>query len=98
PCGESWDCLREPCAPAMAAGADVAAGAVTPEQLDQRSVQQGGLSEAVRAERQQQLESSRPPGAPSATAADHGARQDASAQGATPESLDRRSVQQGGGQ
>lgn len=92
PCGESYDCLRDPCeAPGTADRV-----AATPEALDQRSVQQGAVSAAARAERQQQLDSTRPSGAPSATTADGGARQDTSGQGASPEQLDRRSVQQGG--
>lgn len=47
PCGESRDdCLRPPCGtPTLTAGAEAAAAA--PEQLDQRSVQQGGVSQAA---------------------------------------------------
>jgi hypothetical protein len=76
PCGESYDCLPEPC-PAPAAD----------RALDQRSVQQGALSQAARQERQQLLESRAPSGS---------AQAGSPSAGASPEQLDRRSVQQGG--
>ena len=87
PCGESWDCLPAPCG-GPDFGADVAADQVSPEELDQRSVQQGALSQAQREEIQQRLQSSQTQKGASSTGA--------VSAGATPESLDRRSVQQGG--
>lgn len=87
PCGESWDCLRPPCGGPDFADA-AAEGAAAPEQLDQRSVQQGALSEAARQQVRERLEASRPQTAAPSDTAD--------ANGTTPEQLDRRSVQQGG--
>ena len=93
PCGTSWDCLPAPCG-----GPDFGPGVVAaePEQLDQRSVQQGALSAAQRAEIRQRLEASAPADAAAGAEATGATAQDATAQGATPESLDQRSVQQGG--
>jgi hypothetical protein len=86
PCGESFDCLPDPCpAPVTADRA-----------IDHRSVQQGALSQAVRQERQKLLESRAPSGPSSGTAPGPGAQAGASGTGASPEQLDRRSVQQGG--
>lgn len=97
PCGESWDCLPPPCGAPDFADATAAA---KPEQLDQRSVQQGALSAATRQQIRERLEAgARQPGASAATADDataHDTAQDAPPQGATPEQLDKRSVQQGG--
>ncbi len=93
PCGESRDCLPPPCGgPGFAdavGAADAESAGVSPEQLDQRSVQQG----AVSAEARRQARETAAAGASTSSAKD--SVQEA-LRGARPEELDRRSVQQGG--
>jgi hypothetical protein len=95
PCGESYDCLPDPCP------GPGTADRVAPDQLDQRGVQQGAQSESVRRERRELLDARAPAGGSSesgsgAIAAKDASTQDASSRGASPEQLDKRSVQQGG--
>lgn len=82
PCGESFDRLPPPCPEGLA----LAREEQTPERLDQRSVQQGAISEAARRQAREEAASAATP-----SGAGPGVKQ-----GATPEELDRRSVQQGG--
>lgn len=90
PCGESFDRLQDPCGAGGGLQAETADKA-HPELLDQRSVQQGAISEAARAEA---LEGRRFDGG---DAGGEATTTSGTATGATPEELDRRSVQQGGG-
>ncbi len=54
PCGESYADLPEPCPEALVSAAD-ADRQPSPEELDQRSVQQGAISESVRQARLKEL-------------------------------------------
>jgi membrane-associated phospholipid phosphatase len=94
PCGESYDCLPDPCPAPDYLTVDEA----SPESFDRRSVQQGAMSEAARQEIRQRLASSAPAGASAPTSPQGGTPASGAtpAGGATPEQLDRRSVQQGG--
>jgi membrane-associated phospholipid phosphatase len=87
PCGRYADHLPPPCNPPTH---DLVADRLEPDALDQRSAQQGALSEAAR------QESFASPAGGTATASSTGTADAQTHEGATPESLDQRSVQQGG--